>query len=85
MHDLIASQFLDDYLLLRPGSPSGIKIGPRRHRELERAAGEPCPPWLAAVAQRRWPDLDLTDRRVDQAVLVRARSRRSGTAGRPTS
>lgn len=72
MYDLIASQFLDDYLLLRPGSPSGIKIGSRRHRELERAAGQPCPTWLVDAVRRRWPDLDLTDRRVDQAVLVRA-------------
>ena len=38
MHDLIASQFLDDYLLLRPGSAHGIKIGSRRHRELVQAA-----------------------------------------------
>ncbi|MFC4859467.1 radical SAM protein [Actinophytocola glycyrrhizae] len=72
MHDLIASQFLDDYLLLRPGSSSGIKIGSHRHRELERAASESCPTWLVDAVQRRWPDLDLTDRRVDQAVLVRS-------------
>lgn len=72
MHDLIASQFLDDYLLLRPGSPSGIKIGARRHRELEQTVGEPCPSWLVDAVQRRWPDLDLADRQVDQAVLVRS-------------
>jgi hypothetical protein len=74
VHDVIASQFLGDHLLLRPGSPSGIKIGPRRHLELARAAGERCPDWLVDAARRRWPDLDLTDRRVDQAVLVRPTS-----------
>jgi MoaA/NifB/PqqE/SkfB family radical SAM enzyme len=74
VHKLIASRFLDDYLLLRPGSPSGIKIGARRHRELEQATGSPCPPWLAEVVGRCWPDLNVTDQRVGQAVLVRSTS-----------
>jgi hypothetical protein len=71
VHDLIASQFLDDFLLLRPGSPSGVKIGPRRHRELEQSNTGRCPQWLVDAARRRWPDLDLTGRQVDKAVLVR--------------
>lgn len=71
MHDLIASQFLDDYLLLRPGSPSGIKIGPRRHRELEQSANQRCPQWLDDAVRRRWPDLDLASRRNGEVVLVR--------------
>ncbi len=75
MHELIASQFLDDYLLLRPGSPSGIKIGSRRHRELEQGVAELCPAWLVEAVLQRWPDLDLSDRRVGQAVLVRSISR----------
>jgi MoaA/NifB/PqqE/SkfB family radical SAM enzyme len=71
VHDLIASQFLDDFLLLRPGSPSGIKIGPRRHRELEQSASQKCPQWLDDAVRRHWPDLDLASRRVGEAVLVR--------------
>ena len=72
MHDLIASPFLDDYVVLRPGSTRGIKIGPRRHRELERAADQECPQWLVDAVRRRWPDLDLSNRQVGQSVLVRS-------------
>ena len=72
MHDLIASPFLDDYVVLRPGSTRGIKIGPRRHRELEQAADQGCPQWLVDAVRRRWPDLDLSNRQVRQTVLVRS-------------
>ena len=72
MHDLIASPFLDDYVVLRPGSTRGIKIGPRRHRELERAADQECPQWLVDAVRRRWPDLDLSNLPVGQSVSVRS-------------
>lgn len=71
MHDLIASQFLDDYLLLRPGSPHGIKIGSRRHRELEQSTDQICPGWMVDAVRRRWPDLDLATRQVGEAVVIR--------------
>jgi uncharacterized Fe-S cluster-containing radical SAM superfamily protein len=74
VHELIASPFLGDHLLLRPGSTHGIKIGSRRHRELEDAGDDPCPQWLVDAVRRRWPDVDLSDRQVDQSVLVRAAS-----------
>lgn len=60
MHQLIASRFLDDYLVVCPGSTAGIKIPLRRFTELERSAttGEPAPPWLIKAARQRWA-LDL--------------------------
>lgn len=39
MHELIASRFLDDYLVLRPGSTQGIKIPQLRYAQL--TGGEP--------------------------------------------
>lgn len=74
MHALIASQFLDEHLVVRPGHAQGLRIGELRHEELAGASGEFCPPWLVDAARRRWPDLDLSGRRVDEAVLVRRRS-----------
>ncbi|MFI7679519.1 radical SAM protein [Actinophytocola sp. NPDC049390] len=73
MHTLIASPFLDDHLLLRPGSTQGLRIGERRFKELA-AANSPCPPWLVDAVGRRWPDLQLAGRRVDEVVLVRQAS-----------
>jgi hypothetical protein len=75
VHELIASQSLDEYLLLRPGSPSGIKIGSRRHRELEQAAAKLCPTWLVDAVRQRWPDPDLTDRHGHGHALWRAAQR----------
>lgn len=74
MHDLIASPFLDDHLLLRPGSTAAIKIGARRHRELGLAAAEDCPAWLVGAVRHRWPDLNPVGRRTGDTVLVRSES-----------
>jgi hypothetical protein len=38
MHDLIASRFLDDCLVVRPGSVKGLRISDLRYRELVAAA-----------------------------------------------
>lgn len=72
MHTLIASPFLDDHLVLRPGSTQGLRISEPRYEEL--ASGSACPRWLVDAVSSRWPDLDLTDRRLDEAVLVRRTS-----------
>ena len=71
MHELIASPFLDDYLVLRPGSTRGLKIPHSRYLELRHAArsGEPCPPWLVEAVRRQW-ELDVAGRPVGPAVLV---------------
>jgi MoaA/NifB/PqqE/SkfB family radical SAM enzyme len=75
VHELIASPFLDDYLVLRPGSARGLKIPHPRYLELRQAAagGDPCPVWLADAVRRQW-ELDLGARPAGEAVLVRERS-----------
>jgi MoaA/NifB/PqqE/SkfB family radical SAM enzyme len=75
VHELIASPFLDDYLVLRPGSTRGLKIPHPRYLELRQAAasGDPCPAWLANGVRRQW-EIDLGPRPAGEAVLVRERS-----------
>ena len=70
MPELIASPFLDDHLILRPGDPRGLRIPAHRYIELE--AGGTCPGWLVDAAQRRWA-IDVTGRLADK-VLVRTAS-----------
>ncbi len=44
VHELIASPFLDDYLVLRPGSIQGVRISSGHYQQLQRAAvGQECP------------------------------------------
>lgn len=75
MYEVIASPFLHDHLLVRPGSTGGLKIPLRNYVELARlaASGDQCPDWLVAAARRAW-DVDLTGRSLNDAVLVRTRS-----------
>jgi MoaA/NifB/PqqE/SkfB family radical SAM enzyme len=74
VYELIASPFLDDYLVLRPGSTQGVKIPHRYYTQLSQAtAGEKCPGWLVDAVRRRW-DLDLTAHPLAGTVLVRTPS-----------
>ncbi|MGW3072239.1 GNAT family N-acetyltransferase [Kitasatospora sp. NPDC001132] len=63
MHDLIASPFLDEYLLVRPGGRGGLRL-PRAKYEDLRALGtaETAPSWLADAVRAQWADLDVTGR-----------------------
>lgn len=72
MHDLIVSPFLSEHLVLRPGSPNGLKIAPHRYLELDQVArdGAPLPVWLHEPAREQW-GVDLTGRTADEALLVR--------------
>ncbi|WP_291413830.1 radical SAM protein [Actinophytocola sp.] len=73
MYEVIASPFLDDSLVLRPGSQQAVKIGAQRYRELLGAAAvpdAPCPPWLVDAAHARW-GLDLGGRPLAGTVMVR--------------
>lgn len=70
MHELIASPFLDDHLVLRPGDGRGLRIPPLRFAELEDAVEVPA--WLVDAALRRW-GIDVSGPRA-QKVLVRKAS-----------
>lgn len=72
MNELIASPFLDEYLVLRPGSTQGLKIPPRRYSHLRQAAAgvEVCPAWLSDPVHRLW-GLDIVGWPVREVVLVR--------------
>ena len=73
MHELIASPFLDDHLVVCPGSTAGIKVPAWRYAELEAraTAGEPAPPWLVKAARQRWA-MDLPSTPARDYLLVRA-------------
>jgi MoaA/NifB/PqqE/SkfB family radical SAM enzyme len=73
MHEVIVSPFLDDYLVVRPGTPQAVKIGARRYRDLLGAVAVPdalCPSWLVDAARARW-DLDLDGRALAGTAMVR--------------
>jgi MoaA/NifB/PqqE/SkfB family radical SAM enzyme len=75
-HDLLAAPFLGQYLLLKPGSTTGVQLPPAYFNELARppAAGGSCPPWLAELARRTW-QVDLPDTApADGRVMVRQES-----------
>ncbi|MDO0914047.1 radical SAM protein [Streptomyces sp. DT2A-34] len=73
MHDLIASPFQDDHLVLRPGSPKALKIPRLKFVQLKAAVsgGEPVPVWLADAVRRSWK-IDLAGRPAAGTVLIRA-------------
>ena len=73
MHALIASRFLDDYLVVLPGSTAGIKVPALQYAQLEAgtAAGESAPPWLVKAARQRWA-MDLPTGPARDYLLVRA-------------
>ncbi|MFE1378664.1 radical SAM protein [Streptomyces sp. NPDC058740] len=75
MHELIASPFLGEHLVLRPGDSTGIKITPQHFLDLRRrsAAGDLVPPWLTRPALDRW-GVNLDGRRAADALLLRAPS-----------
>ncbi|MGH3941216.1 MAG: radical SAM protein [Pseudonocardiaceae bacterium] len=74
MHELIASPFLGNYLVVRPGRPNGVKIPYRKYRELARAnPSEINPAWLADAAHQAW-NLDIAHQPQSSTVLVRPES-----------
>ncbi|MET8681434.1 hypothetical protein ABZW18_28615 [Streptomyces sp. NPDC004647] len=54
MYQLIASPFLSDFLLVRPGHAGGVKVPGTRFLEVQQAAdsGEDPPAWLVDAARR---------------------------------
>ncbi|MGW7671468.1 hypothetical protein ACWGJX_30745 [Streptomyces sp. NPDC054775] len=75
MHHLIASPFLEEHLIIRPGHGAGIKIPLARYLETKRAVddGAPPPTWLIDGARRAW-SLDIAERPAADTVLVRTPS-----------
>ncbi|MGH3687979.1 MAG: hypothetical protein ACRDRU_04625 [Pseudonocardiaceae bacterium] len=74
MYELIASAFLGNYILVRPGCRNGMKISYARYEELAQAVPDNISPaWLVAVARRAW-DLDISDEPVSGRILVRPES-----------
>lgn len=76
MHALIASPFLDDYLVLKPDSQQAVKIGARKFDDLLTTSADPearCPEWLTDAARKRW-GLDIVGRPLAAAVKVRTPS-----------
>jgi sulfatase maturation enzyme AslB (radical SAM superfamily) len=74
MYDMIASPFLADHLVLRPGSPHALKVPRGKYAELQQAAavGDVIPDWLVDAARRAWK-IDVSGR-VGRTVLVREQS-----------
>ncbi|MBT8227102.1 MAG: radical SAM protein, partial [Dactylosporangium sp.] len=71
MPELIASPFLDEFLLLHPGHRRGIRMPQTRFAALATTdPREPVPDWLVATAETSWR-LRLTGRRFGETVLVR--------------
>ncbi|GAA3145083.1 hypothetical protein GCM10010466_40230 [Planomonospora alba] len=68
MHELLVSPFLGEYLVLRPGSPGGLRISASKYAEL-RAATTP-PTWYTDAVARRW-DTDISDAPLAATTLIR--------------
>src|SRR5690606_40949976 len=75
MHLLIASRFLDECLVLRPGYLEGLRIPHAALRHIDKAvqSRETVPAWLVAGARRAW-GLDLEGKPAAGTVLVRSTS-----------
>lgn len=75
MHELIASPFLGQHVLLRPGSQSGLLLPEDHYEELRTRAPEAsAPAWLADTARRQW-GMDLTGRPLSEFLLMRQPSK----------
>lgn len=72
MHSLIASPFLEQHTLVRPGSRGGALLPEARYEELRaHDPAEPGPTWLVDAVGEQWPDLDVTGRPSGEYLLVR--------------
>jgi hypothetical protein len=71
MHELIASRFMDEFLLMRPGHRNGITIGRTRYQQLAASGDQDPPGWLLPAVARAWPDLSLPGGAVTGWLLVR--------------
>jgi MoaA/NifB/PqqE/SkfB family radical SAM enzyme len=71
MYKLIASPFLGNHFVLKPGVQNGVKVSASNYRELQdTSASGDCPQWLVDAAQTAW-HMDLGGQALADAVLVR--------------
>ncbi|WP_055495559.1 hypothetical protein [Streptomyces sp. TP-A0356] len=55
MHDLIASPFLEQHVLLRPGHKDGLLLPEENYEELRaHDPAQPAPAWLAHAVRDQW-------------------------------
>ena len=74
MHQLIVTPFLENHLVLRPGSAKGVKISTAKYRQLAQSASdEQTPEWFAQAVRECW-GLDVADRSLGTIALVRQQS-----------
>ncbi|KAF5991736.1 radical SAM protein [Streptomyces sp. WAC00263] len=72
MHSLIASPFLEQHMLVRPGSRGGALLPAPRYEELRALdRAEPAPAWLADTVRDQWDELDVAGRPAGEYLLVR--------------
>ncbi|MET8539055.1 radical SAM protein [Kitasatospora sp. NPDC004799] len=72
MHNLIASPFLDEYLLVRPGSRGGLRLPQSDYEELRaHDPAMPAPSWLVDAVGTQWADLEVAGRPAGEFLLVR--------------
>ncbi len=74
VYQLIATPFLDDYLVLKPGSEDGVRLPADHFQQLAAAAEDaPAPSWLLDAARKQW-GLSLPGGSINQSVLIRPKS-----------
>ncbi|MGW6413110.1 radical SAM protein [Streptomyces vinaceus] len=72
MHSLIASPFLEQHLLVRPGSRGGALLPKDRYEELlAHNPAQPAPSWLEDAVRGQWDDLDITGKPAREFLMVR--------------
>ncbi|MEV6179913.1 radical SAM protein [Streptomyces sp. NPDC052015] len=71
MHSLIASPFLEQHLLLRPGHKDGLLLPEENYEELRaHDPAQPAPAWLADTVRDQW-GMDVSGRPASDFLLVR--------------
>ncbi|QMU73311.1 radical SAM protein [Streptacidiphilus sp. P02-A3a] len=72
MHELIASPFLDEYLLVRPGARGGLRLPQAGYEELRtHPTKQTAPTWFSDAVRSQWTDLDVAARPAAEYLLVR--------------